>query len=107
MFRLVAGDDGGVDGTDGDAGHPVGLKSSLVQGLIDASLIGPERAAALQDEADTVDALGAGSGSIGARGLRSGVRGSVSMSMKINLRKLCDSGLLVWCTTEMWIPQGN
>ncbi len=46
----AAGDDGGVDRADRGADHPVGLDPGLVQRLIDADLIGAERAAALQHQ---------------------------------------------------------
>lgn len=49
-LRGVAGDQGGIDGSDGDAGDPVGLGAYRVQGFIDAGLIGSQRAAALQNE---------------------------------------------------------
>jgi hypothetical protein len=46
----VAGDDGGIDGADRDAGDPVGGDVRLGQCLVHAGLVGAERAAALQDE---------------------------------------------------------
>ena len=48
----VAGDQRGVDGADRRSDHPVGLDAGLVQRLVDADLIGAERAAALQHEHD-------------------------------------------------------
>jgi hypothetical protein len=39
-------------GADGGADDPVWLYSSLVQGIVDASLIGAERTPALEDEHD-------------------------------------------------------
>ena len=50
IFRLVAGDQAGVDGADRRADDPIRLDAGLMQGLIDARLIGAERAAALEDE---------------------------------------------------------
>ena len=52
IFGLVAGNEARVDGTDGRADDPVRLDAGLMQGLIDARLIGAERAAALKDEDD-------------------------------------------------------
>ena len=46
-FRRISSDDRGVDTTDRNAGYRVGLQTGLMQGLIDARLIGAERAAAL------------------------------------------------------------
>ena len=65
IFNSIAGDDGRIDGADRGADDPVGLDARLVQRLIDAALIGAERAAALQHErhlaavvvADLVDCL--------------------------------------------------
>jgi hypothetical protein len=54
----IAGDDRRIDGTDRHAGHPVWLDVGLVQGLIDAGLIGPEGAAALQHQRDPLAAVG-------------------------------------------------
>ncbi len=48
----IAGDDARVDRSDRGADDPIGLDFRLVQGLVDAALIGAERAAALQDEHD-------------------------------------------------------
>ena len=45
--RSIAGDDGGIDGADGNAGDPIGVQIGLGQRLIDAGLIGAEGAAAL------------------------------------------------------------
>jgi hypothetical protein len=50
--RRVAGDQAGVDGADRGADDPVRLDPGLMQGLIDAGLIGAERAAALQHQHD-------------------------------------------------------
>ena len=52
ILRLVAGDQAGVDRADRRADHPIGLDAGLVQRLVDAGLVGAERAAALQDEDD-------------------------------------------------------
>ena len=51
----VAGDDRSVDGADRDAGDPVGMKSGFGQRLVDACLIGAERAAALQKQGNAVE----------------------------------------------------
>ncbi|MEY9429513.1 hypothetical protein ABIF96_006001 [Bradyrhizobium ottawaense] len=58
LFRLVAGDDGGVDRADRDTADPVGLDAGLVQRLIDTGLVGAERAAALQHQRDAIAAFG-------------------------------------------------
>ena len=56
-LRRVAGDDRRIDRADRDAANPVRLDMGLVQRLIDAGLIGAERAAALQHQRDAVAAL--------------------------------------------------
>ncbi len=56
--RRIAGDDRRVDRADRDAGHPVRLDAGFVQRLVDAGLIGAERAAALQHQRDAVASLG-------------------------------------------------
>ena len=48
----IAGDDAGVDGADRGADDPVGLDAVLVQRVVDAGLVGAERAAALEHEHD-------------------------------------------------------
>ena len=50
--RRVAADQRRVDRADRRADHPVGLDAGLVQRLVDADLVGAERAAALQHEHD-------------------------------------------------------
>jgi len=50
LLGRVAGDQGAVDGADRDAGHPVGMKIGFGQSLVDARLIGTQRAATLQQE---------------------------------------------------------
>src|SRR5215470_1247936 len=57
-MRRIAGNDRGVDRTDRDARHPVGLQPRLVHRLVDAGLIGAERATALQHQRDAIAALG-------------------------------------------------
>ena len=57
VFRFVAGNDGGVDGADRDPRHPVRLDPAFVQGLVDARLIGPQRAPALQHQGAPAAAL--------------------------------------------------
>ena len=52
VLRRIAGDQAGVDGADRGADDPVRLDAGLVQRLIDAGLIGAERAAALQHQHD-------------------------------------------------------
>jgi hypothetical protein len=61
-FPRIAGDQGGVDCADGDAGHPFGLKTFGRQRLINPSLICAEGAAAQQHQ----DA--AANGRFGCRG---------------------------------------
>src|SRR5690606_22445066 len=51
----IAGDDGRVDGTDGDARHPVGMDAGCGKRLVDAGLVGAEGAAALKDERDALE----------------------------------------------------
>ena len=53
--RLVAGDQAGVDGADRGADHPVRLDAGLVQRLVDAHLVGAQRAAALQHQHDLAE----------------------------------------------------
>jgi hypothetical protein len=50
LRRRGAGEDGAVDGTDGDTGEPVRLEAVFGQGLVSADVVGAERAAALQGE---------------------------------------------------------
>ncbi len=50
LSELVAGDDGGVDGADRGADDPVRLDAGFMHGLIDAALVGAERAAALEHQ---------------------------------------------------------
>ena len=57
VLGWIAGDDRRIDRTDGDARHPVGLDPGLMHRLIDAGLIGAERAAALQDKCNPVAAF--------------------------------------------------
>src|SRR3977135_2308078 len=52
LFRFIAGDDRAVDRADRGADDPVWLDARLVQRLVDADLVGAERAAALQHEDD-------------------------------------------------------
>jgi hypothetical protein len=49
-LRRIAGNDRRVDAADRNAADPVRLHALLVQGLIDAGLIGAERATTLQDK---------------------------------------------------------
>ena len=60
-LRRVAGDEAGVDGADRGADDPVRLDAGLVQRLVDAGLVGAERAAALEHEHDLPVVLGADS----------------------------------------------
>ncbi len=52
MFDRISGDQRGVDRADRGADHPVGLDARFVQRLVDADLVGAERAAALEDQDD-------------------------------------------------------
>jgi len=52
VLDLVAGDQARVDGTDRGADDPVRLDAGLMQGLVDAGLIGAERAATLEHQHD-------------------------------------------------------
>ena len=52
VFRRIAGDQAGIDGADRGADDPVRLDAGFVQRLIDAGLIGSQRAAALQHQHD-------------------------------------------------------
>ena len=51
-LRRIAGDERRIDGTDRDAGNPVGMEMGLGQGLVDPRLIGAERAAPLEQQCD-------------------------------------------------------
>ncbi len=55
LVGRVAGDDGAVDGTDRDPRHPVGVQVRLRQRLIDASLVGAQGAAALEEKSDHLE----------------------------------------------------
>ena len=55
VFGRIAGDQGGVDRPDGYARDPVRLNVGLGQRLIDAGLVGTERAAALQEQCDAIE----------------------------------------------------
>ena len=55
ILWLVAGDDGGVDRAYRRSDQPVGLDAGLVQRLVDAGLVGSQRAAALEDEDDLAE----------------------------------------------------
>ena len=50
LTDLVAGDDGAVDRADRRADDPIRLDPGFVHGLIDAALVGAERAAALEHQ---------------------------------------------------------
>jgi hypothetical protein len=52
MFNAIAGNEARVDGSDGRADDPIGFDAGLMQSLIDANLIGPERSAPLQHQHD-------------------------------------------------------
>ena len=52
VLRRIAGDQAGIDGADRGADDPVRLDAGFVQRLIDAGLVGAERAAALQHQHD-------------------------------------------------------
>jgi hypothetical protein len=49
LSQGIAGNDGAVDGTYGNACHPIGMDALLGQRLIDASLIGAQSTSALQE----------------------------------------------------------
>ena len=49
-FGKIARDKRGVDGADRNAGHPIRCDAGLGQALVDAGLVGAQRAAALQHE---------------------------------------------------------
>ena len=55
LRRLVAGNQGAVDRTDRGADDPIRLDAALGQRLIDAGLIGAERAAALKHQHGLLD----------------------------------------------------
>src|SRR4051812_15449491 len=59
VARPVAGDQPRVDGADRRADYPVGLDPGFAEALIDAGLIGAERAAALEDQDGLAHRLGA------------------------------------------------
>ena len=52
ILRLVAGDETRVDGADRGPDDPVRLDPGFMQRLVDAGLVGPERAAALKHQHD-------------------------------------------------------
>ena len=56
--RWIAGNDRPVDGADRYARQPVRLETGFLQGLVDARLVGSQRAATLQDGRDPAAALG-------------------------------------------------
>ena len=74
-LRRIAGNDGAVDRPDRDAGDPVRQIAVLRQGLVDAGLIGAERAAALQHETDLPAVRGQGFPSLARFALRGRRRG--------------------------------
>src|SRR5690606_19456777 len=49
-FGWVAGDDGHVQGANGNAGQVRQLDASFLQALVDAGLVGPQGAAALENQ---------------------------------------------------------
>ena len=55
VLRGVAGDQGGVDRADRGADHPVRFNAGFLERLIDAGLIGAERAAALEHQNDLAE----------------------------------------------------
>ena len=55
VIGRVARDDSTVNRSDRNAGDPVGMDIGFRQGLVDASLVCPERAAALQDQGDAFE----------------------------------------------------
>ena len=52
IFRRIARDQRRVDRADRRPDHPIGLDARVMQGLVDADLIGTERAPALQHQDD-------------------------------------------------------
>ena len=52
---IVAGYEARVDGTDRGADHPVRLDAGFMQSLVDANLVGTERAATLQHQHDLAE----------------------------------------------------
>src|SRR6516225_3927946 len=52
VLRRISGDQRRIDRTNGRADHPVDIDAGLLHRLVDAELIGAQRAAALQDEHD-------------------------------------------------------
>ena len=65
---------GGIDGANRDSGGPVRMEARRGKGLVDASLIGAERAAALQQEGDAFEGRTAAR-PIGLRPGASAIRG--------------------------------
>src|SRR6185436_2495335 len=74
-LRRVAGNDGAIDRADRDAGDPVRQIAPLRQGLVDAGLIGAERAATLEHETDLPAVRGQGFPSLARFDLRGRCRG--------------------------------
>ena len=64
VFRLVAGDDRGVDGADRHPGEPGRLAAGLGERVINPGLIGAQRAAALQHQSDAIVAAGESRGTL-------------------------------------------
>ncbi len=54
-FRRVAGDQGRIDGADGDSGDPMWMEVRFGKRLIDAGLIGAQGSATLQQQCDSFE----------------------------------------------------
>ncbi|MET3334933.1 hypothetical protein ABIF61_003457 [Bradyrhizobium japonicum] len=54
-LRRVACDDRGVDCADRNAGHPIWMDAGFGERLIDARLVGPQSAAALQQQGNAIE----------------------------------------------------
>ena len=55
LGRGIPGDEGGVDGPDRNASHPIGMEVSFGERLVDAGLIRAERATALQQQSNALE----------------------------------------------------
>ncbi len=55
MLRLVPRNDGGVDRAYRNACYPIWVQIGFIQSLIDAALIGSQRAASLENQRDAFE----------------------------------------------------
>ena len=99
-LRRIAGDDGGIDCADGDAGDPMGHDAGLGQLLIDAGLIGAERAAALEHQHAFLGTLHRWFGGHSAAGRRPG---GCPVAGRLGLGWLGHGPPLGYCMNQPWL----